>query len=133
GRSSMPESTIAAAAKICSDAAASQRSWTRTLVLLWIQERRVAYLHVDQTLRDVDLIVRLQNHVLFRVSFFNDALEIDRKILAIFLRHFHFTLVCEITKTARANDCLADRVAFIRGNLLRPLASDRAVNVNLSA
>src|ERR1700720_1196183 len=106
-------------------------TWPRKRASIF-QQGQVAYLHVDQALRDVDLIVRLQNYVFFRVSLFDDALEVHRKILAVFPGYFNLAFVCKITKTTGPNNGLTSGVRFISRNLLRALAFYRTVNINLS-
>ena len=49
-----------------------------------IRGRGLHRLHVDQTLRDVNLIVRLQDHIFLRAAFLDHALQIHHKILAAF-------------------------------------------------
>ncbi len=105
--------------------------WPRRRASIF-QQGHVAYLHVNQALRDVDLIVRLQNYVFFRVSLFNNALEVHRKILAVFPGDFHLAFVCEITEATGPNNRLTGGVTFISRNFLRALAFYRTVNVNLS-
>ena len=70
------------------------------------------------------MIIRLQNYVLARVSLFNDPLEVDREILAVFASDLHFAFVCEITKTAGTDHGLAGRVIFIGRDFLWALGFD---------
>src|SRR5882762_9457493 len=90
-------------------------------------------LHVNQPLRDVDLIVRLQDHVFVSASFFDYPLQIDGKILPVLPCDFHFSLVGEIAEAAGPNNCFTDSVTFIRGNFLRALTFDRTVDINPTA
>src|SRR4051812_3071633 len=89
--------------------------------------------HVDQALRDVNLIVWLQHNVFFSVSFFDHAFQIDGQILPALPRHFDFALVCEVSKTAGPNHGLACSVALVGGNFLRTLSSNRSVDINFTA
>src|SRR5688572_22334448 len=52
-----------------------------------ILDRGLHRLHVDQTLRNVDLIVRLQDHIFVRAAFLDHALQIHYEILAVLARY----------------------------------------------
>src|SRR6266478_2176097 len=92
-----------------------------------------AWLHVDQALWDVNLVVGHQDHVFFGMSFFDDALKIDIEFLPVFAGDLHLTFVGKVAKPARANDGLAERVTFIRRNFLWPLCFHGTVNINSAA
>src|ERR1043166_746388 len=81
-------------------------------------------LHIDQTLRHINLIIRLKHQVLVGMAFFNDAFEIDREVFTVFASDLHLAFIGKIAKPTRANNSFADGITFIRRNLLRPLALD---------
>src|SRR6478672_1603235 len=90
-------------------------------------------LKIDEPLRDVNLVVRLNNDVLIRASVFDDAFQIHDDGFATFARQFDLLFIGEISETAGTNDRLADGVGFISRNFLGPLPLDVAVNVNFAA
>src|SRR5437867_3219713 len=93
----------------------------------------VSMLHVDEPLRHVNLIVRLEHEVVLGVALFDHALKIDSEVLAILARHFHFAFVGEVAKTTGANDGLTNGEVFIRRQFLRPLCFDLSVTVYAAA
>src|SRR6478735_356026 len=93
------------------------------------KERRRAWLHVDQALRNVDLIVWLQHEIFVGVALFNDPLEVDDEILSIFSCDANFTFVRKIAEAAGADYCLADGINLIGRNYLRTLPLHRTVNI----
>src|SRR3954470_22823652 len=102
----------------------------RVFVCLW---QGLAWLHVDQALRDIDLVVRLQHHVGVRFPFFDHLLQVDCEILAVLSGDLNLALVREIPETTGANDGLAHGVSFVSWDFLRSLPADRTIDINLAA
>ena len=89
-------------------------------------------LEIDEPLRDVNLVIRLNNDVLIRASVFDHAFQIHDDRFAAFARQFDLLFIGEISETPGANNRLADGVGFVRRNFLRPLPLDVSVDVNFA-
>src|SRR6266536_6083310 len=87
-------------------------------------------LHVNQALRNVDLVIGLKLYVFFGFSFFDHTLEIHSKFLTGLTRQLHLTFVGKIAKAPGFNDRFADGVTLIGRNFLWSLPFNCAVYIN---
>ena len=58
-------------------------------------------------MRDVDLVIGLNDHIVLRMTLLDDSFQIDHEITPVLVGEFDLTFVGEVTKAAGANDGLS--------------------------
>src|SRR5262249_42171173 len=90
-------------------------------------------LEVHQSLRDIDLVIRLQHDVVLRMPLLDDSFQIYHHVMTILARDLNLSLVSKVTETTGSNDGLTHGVGLVAWNFLWTLPLNRTIDIDLTA